>query len=356
MTNPAWTQALSGLVVNISDDVSLLQKVLRPGGLHPKHPLRLNWEAPTPNSEIRFEFHHLADDIRATQDAPGFGSLRRQLTKNASDFQNFRYELRMAASFARSAGQRLLSLGGDHKGPDIELTAISKHKCGVACFRAADNPPSLGETSDMLNELAMSLLGPISTAPGESDVMLEMAFPSYPLSRDIFSEMHRLLPKAWKHPEYACVFGASGTSVVRHPYPDSVGTNRRRVRLRARVPVPVGEKKRLLEKITEKIRKEEEWASRYKGVPIFAMEASSFGMFLSAEDLREVIGDQSHSFATFIITKAFFNDNIDGTGRHLMERIEPAHRLQVGLNIGIETFGASIQSWSEAVSVKVDVA
>lgn len=337
--------------MNVDEDLELLQKELQPRELDARHPLRTKWDAVAPSSESRFEFQHLADDIRITRDVSGFRSLRRQMLKNISDFQNFRYELRIAGSLGRATGQTLLSLGGDGRGPDVEVVTLSKHKCGIACFRAADMPPSLEEAPEMLSGVVKSIIEPFRNSPDKADIMLEIAFSSFPLRPDLCAEAEQLLVNAWQRPEFSCIIGPSGTNVMRQPYPDSADADQRRVRIKARVPVPANERKRIAGKIIEKIQKEDEWASQYDGVPLFAVEESNFGLLMDAADIRQILDDRSHSFAGFLITRAWFTDNIDGSGRHLMERVEPVWRLPTKINLGITTFGNNLRSWGEGHAI-----
>lgn len=347
MKTPAWTRALSAVDANVDDDVKLLREKLNPEALDAKHPLRVKWEAQNPDSEDRFDFQHLADDIRQTIGVPGFGSLRRQLIGNTSDFQNFRYELRIAGSLARTAGQSLLSLGGDKTGPDIEVKVLSGHRCGIACFRSADVPPSLEQAPPMLLEVVKSAAEEIRNALGDVDATLDLAIPVFPLTREACTEACRLLVASWKRPDIACFLSQAGASVTRQAYPEPAQRGTRRIRIKVRIPVPLGEKRRIAGKIVEKIQKEERWASKYEGVPVFVFEESRFGILVDANDIREALNDQSHSFVGFLCTRAWFQDNIDGTGRHLFEHIGPIWRNPVGLNIGMETFGNNLTSWGE---------
>jgi hypothetical protein len=120
---------------NYSRDLVTLLEVIDFRRVPMAHPLRALWSSPF--SESRFELHHLADDLRVARRTEGFPRLRKQLIESADTYEDFRFELRTAGALGRPSGQRLIRLGGDRAGPDIEVTTPSGHNSRGSPWRAS---------------------------------------------------------------------------------------------------------------------------------------------------------------------------------------------------------------------------
>jgi len=128
---PRWVNAPGLAELKPEADLPILRETFDVARLPVDHPVRVWWSS----DAERFTLHHLADDIRTVHDVPGARSLLKLMRRDKEGFEDFRYELRMAAAVARSEGQRLMQLAGPSAGPDFEFIAKSGHRCGVACYR-----------------------------------------------------------------------------------------------------------------------------------------------------------------------------------------------------------------------------
>lgn len=114
---PSWLRAPASPDVkrNTRDDLALLQRTFDIDALAPEHPVRVLWNTEGDAeslAEARFEFHHLASDLRTIAGVPGAARLIHALITDIAGYANYRYELRTAGSVGRCRSQRLISLGG----------------------------------------------------------------------------------------------------------------------------------------------------------------------------------------------------------------------------------------------------
>jgi hypothetical protein len=167
---PPWllAPATSEVKRNTRDDLALLQRTFDFDDLPVEHPLRVLWNTDADVvslAEARFEFHHLASDLRTISGVRGAARLIDALITDVAGYANYRYELRVAGSVGRSPTQRLVSLGGKDEGPDIEVVTRSGHTSGIACYRASSVTPALLESGSVSRRLTMQLGEVIARAP-----------------------------------------------------------------------------------------------------------------------------------------------------------------------------------------------
>jgi hypothetical protein len=70
------------------------------------------------------------------KDVDGFKGLIKRMRTDSEAYQDYRYELRIAANISRSHTSRVIRLAGDNPGPDVEFISVNSKKCGLACYRA----------------------------------------------------------------------------------------------------------------------------------------------------------------------------------------------------------------------------
>jgi len=317
--------------------------------LAPQHPIRRWWTSPT--SDARFELHHLADDLRIVDGLNGSVSLMKQVFSSPETFPDFRYELRMAGTLGRPGGQQLTRLGGDGPGPDIEFISNSGHRCGVACFSARTVSPSTEAAAAVAAKLAKGFLPSFAHNPIDQDVMIEIIFDDVPVHEDC-AKAQKVLEKLWRRHDVP-ELGADGVRVRRLRLLEPVTpafNGRPGAQLRFLFPIPARENHRIGRTLHEKLFRETHvWAGRFSGIPLLAAEDSDFGHGLSEETVAALLADPQHSFALLLFTQAFFPENDDGIC-HRMERVRFLPRqsaIDLGLNIGMETLGNNLVSWSD---------
>jgi hypothetical protein len=116
-------------------------------------------------AETRFEFHHLADDLRVIAGVPGAARLLKGMLNDVPNYQAYRYELRMAAAVGRAPEQQLLGVGAKDQGPDIVVKTRSKHLCGIACYRAETLTPALRDAHSVTLSIAEKIGLAVAAAP-----------------------------------------------------------------------------------------------------------------------------------------------------------------------------------------------
>ncbi|MBK8213243.1 MAG: hypothetical protein IPK71_05775 [Myxococcales bacterium] len=305
------------------------------------HPLRALWSEPT--ERARDALHHLADDVRMVENVPGAKSLFKSMRTDPEGFDDFRYELRVGAAIARSAGQKLLRMGGPSSGPDIEFEALSGHTCGVACYRARSRTRAVEELHSHLGSIARSFFRRFVFYDVPENLLLEMIFPRATLTKREAADAFNVLYDFWLRWDVAQV-EQNGIKVTRQmlPHLPPVAGQRRRARLRLIVPLRKAERERVLRQLDQKIAKEiRSWASGYKGVPLFAVEESdAIHNGCLREDLDAIMADANQTFAGFLLT--YYPSRGIESGDWV-----PRRSSSLGLHIGIETFGPNLSSWSE---------
>lgn len=353
---PAWLQApcADDVKKTTHADFTLLRDAMRLDRLAKDHPFRRLWDTDGDQralSEARFEMHHLAHDLRTVEGVRGADELVRTLINDPEGYADFRYELRMAGAVGRSPGQKLLSLGGTRKGPDIEVQTRSNHKVGIACYRARSTTPALLDVGRVARELAQRLGDIVASAPYGDDVRVLMAlnFERFPIQPEVADRAVDAFREVWLRPTGQHQASREGVAVRRETVRKSTIPTTWEVRLVFRMPVPARERYRLKTHVEQKLAKEQDhWASAYDGVPVFFMEESDFCLGISEEELAlHLQPEASHSFQGILATLQFF---ADGTvrGRHRMEQMDwHARPPGTGLDIGIETFGQNLNSYAE---------
>lgn len=340
---------MKGLEDALLSDLRLLQDVFKLHKIHSEHPIRTWWDARIRGS--RFHLQHLADDLREVQDTKGARSLIRQLQNNPVGFSDFRFELHLAGALARSRGQKLLALGGDKAGPDIEVQVRTGQRCGIACFRPASNAPSIIQLGKDLRNLIGQLKTTVIARSSVSQTIV-LDFKEFPLqphhAEAARGALRKFLTETGKGE-----LDAEGCQLFRlGPPPIDPTRQLKTVRLRLQVPVPRWEKGRVDRTLTEKIAREAaSWASAYDGIPIIAIEESAFGQDLSDTLKGLVTGD--NPFVGALATYLTVRPDDAGTP-HGLEDIAFAFRpTNTDINVGIETFGDNVDSWSRGHAVAV---
>jgi hypothetical protein len=312
------------------------------------HPLRHLWS--TPSSKARFELHHLADDISFLEHAPGFKGLLKRLLEDAEAYEDYRYELRLAASVARNRDQEILSLAGNAAGPDLVFRSRSGHRCGVACYRARTAIPALDKVSNECRQMVLSLGRGILNLPIGISCGVEVIFPEFPARpahQGAAVELLRDICRIHSSSEFTNSSGVRARRVILLSSPWKIGTARR-LRVRFLFPVPSAEKVRIDRQIADKLVKEDRWASSFEGVAIMAIEQSAFTRGLGKTDLEAVASNSGNAFTGAIATQ-LTHPTTNGIA-HGFETVE--HFIQCsGLNLRVETYGQNFRAWADDYAV-----
>lgn len=354
---PAWLRAPCDPQVKkrVRADLDLLRDTFRFERLAASHPLKRLWESQGDAltlSEARFEFHHLAADLRTIHGVPGSQGLLRALISDGEHYADYRYELRMAGAVGRYPGQQLIRLGGKEKGADIEAIANSGHHCGIACYRANPITPSIQQSS-WVNEALMQELGTIvATAPVPGYVAVAIDFPRFPLGEEERRASIAAFRRFWKSSAKEPA-SDGGVNVRRLPTPPLVVPGGWETRIVLCIPVPTREKQRLADHIQAKRTKEQaQWGSRFPGMSMLAVEESDYGLGLDRTLIASLLSVPSHSFAGILCSTAFFKDN-GKYGRFRMEDLRwiPREGVGTGVNLGMETFGQNLDCYGKGFAV-----
>lgn len=357
---PQWLKAPATPEVKRAtrDDLVLLQRTFDIDGLPVEHPVRILWNTEgnlESLAEARFEFHHLASDLRTIASVPGAARLIDAMITDLAGYANYRYELRTAGSVGRCAQQRLLSLAGKEQGPDIEVVTRSGHTCAIACYRASTTTPALLDSGAVARQLMMRLGEVIARAPlFGHQIAMTLEFDRFPIAEGVATSTVEAFQEVWMRREGSPTAAREGvrvsrTSHLRLPY-DGMWD----VRVHLKMPVPGREKYRIANNIRAKLAQEEiQWASNYAGVSILCVEESDFCLGLEKDDIDPHLRpDAPHSFQGIIATQqSFANANTRGA-RHRLEQIDiSSRRPGVGLDLGFETFGENFESFGDGYAV-----
>lgn len=349
---PAWLQApcAPDIKKRVREELDLLRDTFPFHEMSGTHPLRKLWDCQGDAhalAEARFEFHHLADDLRVIRGVPGSRRLVQAMISDAEGYADYRYELRMAGTVGRFADQQLVSLGAKGRGADIEVKTRTGHLCGIACYRAQSLTPALKESSGVLYSLAEKLGRAVVANPIDAAIDYEIEFPSFPIGEAQQQSAVTTFRQVWAD------FGNpkathDGVTVSRVTGRPSFSAGNWEVRIKFLVPVPAGEKRRLCERIGNKLVKEDgQWASSYSGYRLFCVEESDWSLGAQQEEIKAMLSSSaSHSFGMIVCTWPFFADNQDG-GRIRLEQTKWLSRegAGVGLNLGMHTFGENFESY-----------
>jgi hypothetical protein len=140
----------------------------------------------------------------------------------------------------------------------------------------------------------------------------------------------------------------------KEPPPTLTQDERLRVRLRLHVPVPSWEKERVTRTLEEKLARERSsWAGGYTGLPILAVEESVFGQDL-APHLETILASESAFSGAIAMFPVVTPDELGVP--HGLENV--AFKFRDGtaaLDVGLETFGDNVQSWSAGYALAMHV-
>ena len=335
---PRWMKAPGLAELNPEDDLPVLREAFGVSRLPADHPVRLWW-----SSEVeRFTLHHLADDIRTVGEVPGAKSLLKLMRRDKDGFEDFRYELRMAAAVARCEGQRLIQLAGSKPGPDIEFTAKSGQRCGVACYRGRSTTGGILASRTALETISETFLRCFIFKKLDADLLIEVIFPEVPLRAPDVALASELLREFWLRLDVGAM-ERDAIHVQRlalPPLPKRSG-QLQRCRIRFLLPMRAAERKRILGHLRAKVPAEvERWAASYGGVPLLAIEESE-GIHNGSirGDIAEDMKNSRHTFAGVLLT--YYPEN----GIESIDWI-PRDGDALGLHVGIETFGMNFKVWA----------
>lgn len=349
---PAWLQApcAPDIKKGIRQDLTLLRDTFPFRSLAASHPLRQLWDRQDDANalaETRFEFHHLADDLRVIRGVPGSRRLLQAMISDAEGYADYRYELRMAGTVGRFPDQQLVRLGAKGKGADIEVTTKTGHLCGIACYRAQSLTPALRGSSSITSALAEEFGRLIVAKPIYAAIDLEIEFPFFPIAEAQQLAAVATFDQVWAdfdNPKAT----RDGVTVSRVSGRPSSSPGNWEVRLKFLVPVPAGEKRRLIERIGNKLNKEEgQWATNYPGFRLFCVEESDWSLGAQQDEVKALLASSaSHSFGMIVCTWPFFTDN-GNRGRIRMEQTKWFARegSGVGMSLGMQTFGENFESY-----------
>ena len=349
---PAWLQAPCAPAIkkSVRDDLDILRETFGFARLPGSHPLRKLWDCQGDAktiAEARFEFHHLANDLRVVNGVPGWQGLRRAMISDADGYADYRYELRTAGTVGRAPEQQLVRLGAKGRGADIEVRSKSGHSCAIACYRAQSITPALRESPLVTFSLVQTLGRVVATNPVDAGIDMVIEFASFPIGdaeRHSAIETFRHVWNNLDNPQAS----QDGVTVSRVGRRSSFSPGNWEVRLTFRVPVPAREKQRLANNIKNKlVREHDQWASNYPGFRLFCVEESDWSLGAEQDEIKALLSSSApHSFGMIVCTWPFFADNLDG-GRMRMEQIRwfPREGSGSGVDLGMESFGENFESY-----------
>jgi hypothetical protein len=319
-----------------------------------QHPLRDLWASAT--SGARFQVHHLADDLLALEAVDGFAALLKRMLEDAEAYEDYRYELRMAASLARADGQTVVRLAGNRPGADVEFLTRSAARCALACYRARSATPGLNAVSAECASVARGFLNTFAREVVPADVGIEVLYPSFPITADDSRQAKALLDQMWRSPGEAEHTNASGILVRRCVRLRSLEHSDRKRRARIRFMFRVAERERLRidRHLRQKLVKEDaSWASSFDGCVLVAVEESGFSNGLSEEELAALMSTSAANFSGIISTQLMHTTF--GNVTHGFEDVTV--HLNAPIELGVCTYGQNSHAWSKeypAVSLYPD--
>lgn|GEM_PF-3925015 len=359
---PKWLQApcIPAVKGSTREDFELLKETFRIERLPAHHPLHELWHRTGDAiglAEARYDLHQLADDVRLVRDVSGARQLLQTMVNDAEGFEDFRYELRIAACVARSPGQTLVAVGGTAQGPDVQVKTLSGHLCGIACYRGrtwtplllSDAPAILANIAERYGTIcAAHVVGP------EQRVNMGIVFDRFPISPDVVEGTVAAFSEVWNRPEGEARASREGVLVARETVDSQGVANAWEVSLVFRVPVPDRERFRLTSTVRTKLEKEErQWAGAYPGVAVLCAEESDFCLGFDKDTVETVLlKETEHSLLGILSTWQFFADGIARGSRIRVEQYDwYTKKDTVGLNLGIQTFGENMESYGDGFVV-----
>jgi hypothetical protein len=357
---PRWLQAPATPTTkkNTRSDLEILKRILAPDELPMGHPLAVLWRTEgndRARAEARFEFHHLASDLRTIEHVRGARDLVEAMKADMASYESYRYELRTAGSVGRSPGQTLLALGGKKQGPDIEVRTRSGHLAGIACYRASSSTSSMNQHD--ASQLVEMLGQAIAASPlfGHRFVMT-LEFERFPISEESAKTAAQLFGELWNDHAGSAErkrTGPHGVKVSRNSYSRLPFDGLWETTVLLLMPVPAKEKHRHTLNIRDKLDAEQkQWAATYAGVPVLCVEESKFCLGLDRDELEPYLqADAPHAFQGIAATQQFFGEGKHGA-RHRLEQVDFFPRVPgCNLNLGFETFGDNMESFGDGHGV-----
>lgn len=329
-------------------DVRLLARLIPFKRLATTHPIFRVWTTPT--SMARFQIHHLADDLRLIEGVEGSRGLIKRLVEDPDAYEDYRYEIRMAASLTRHGNQRLVRLAGNNVGADIEFESVSGHRCGVACYRTSATIPAVGDASTACARIADAFLQEFAENPFPMDIGLEVEFPSFPATEAMVLEAPSLLVELWRDFHEPRKHGVTGVRVERiKPLSEAVSRDcLRRARIRFMFPNQEWEKERARRHVLEKLDKESrQWAANFEGKRFMFVEESRLSRGLNADDLKSLVAESGDAFSGMITSQLMY-DMQPGGRAHAIEVIGRFVR-DSEVRLHIETLGNNTAAMSHEV-------
>lgn len=302
-------------------------------GRHPLHRDRLHEQEHANELLAR-----LAEDIEAIRTAPGEESLMSAMRKNWHHFEDFRYELRMAAHIARG-GQKILALAGTHAGPDIVFIANSGHKVGAACYRANSRTELTLALRRISRRIADETFPTFCTAPLGTfgvDVFFQDREPTPAIVTESLVLVKQLLIEA----NVSADLSAPGVTVKRHLIDMRLAGEVRCVRLRVAFKTKPFEQARVVRHLQDKIEKESGWARQFEGASLLMIEGSDGTQNTSLKDpLKAILYADKCPFWGALISW------LPSGGLESFEHTMVPER-SIGLDVGIATSGPNMHTWA----------
>jgi len=359
---PKWLQApcIAAVKEYTREDLELLKDTFRIERLAPEHPLHELWHRtgdPAAVAEARYDLHQLAADTRVVRDVPGGRQLLQTMVNDAEGFEDFRYELRIAACVARSPGQTLVAVGGTAQGPDVQVKTLSGHLCGIACYRGRTwTPLLLSDAPKTLANIAArcgAICAARVVAPGQR-VNIGMNFDRFPISPDVVEAAVAAFGEVWNRPEGDPLATRDGVSIARETIDSGGVADAWDVSLAFRLPIPARERFRLTSTVRTKLEKEErQWVGEYPGVAVLCAEESDFCLGFDKDTFETVLLEQTtHSMQGILATWQFFVDGIVRGSRIRVDQFDwHPRKTSVGLNLGFHSFGENMKSYGDGFVV-----
>lgn len=329
--SPAWTKSPKVAIEHDdASDATTVSEVFQLARLAATHPIVAAWH--TADERSRRLMHQLAEDARLLRRVVGFSDLCKKIRTDIDGFEDSVYELRVAGTVARGKDQEVLRLGGSQQGPDIVFRAQSGHECGIACYRARSEPPSIKAVGGLVDNVLRRFGDLYRFKDLGGNCFMQVLFPEFPIRPQDESLAMAVLGQLWSPtlgPEYQ-IGGVRGRRVALPAGAMQRGDGRL-IRLRLEFPISAWDRRRVLATVSTKMKFEaDRWASSYGGIPLFAVEESHGAHGSSMVDDLKTIMAGPDTFAGILLTH---NPN---TGLEYVEWIA-RQTGDLGLRIQMET-------------------
>lgn len=318
----------------------IVRKHLSWSSLDRRHPL--NAGALRERKDVMPMLKRLADDVETIALVSGAESLFSAIRRNSDHYDDFRYELRIAAAIQRSEGQEIERLAGTAAGPDIVFRARSGHRVGVACYRANSVTELVLHRRQLARRVADAAFPSFCRTPISISFAVVLSFEDRQVDLGTEAIACKLVERMLVD---ASVPGASlteGSVTATRVQADLRLPNEARcVRLRILFNTRPFEAARVSRHIRQKVQKESDrWARTFDGAPLLAIEASDGaqeGALLPT--VRELLEGATCPFWGSVVTW------LPRSGVETVESFMVPERSK-GLDIGLCTYGPNTKTWA----------